>query len=476
MGSFGGTSHSGPYPYLQRVPLVFFGPGFVRSMGELRLSREVTVADIAATQAQLLGSDFPQRDSIPITELLRPHAGRPDLIVTVTIDGGGWNVLNRWPNSWPVLRHLMERGASVVPAIGGSSPSVTPAIHTNISTGTFPRVHGITGITIRRDDGSLDGAYSDRSGGTFPLTPSDNLRVTTLPDIWDQVTDNEALVGLIGSGPFVIGLVGHGSSMEGGDKDIVGLLARNGSWSSDRDFYRLPPYVNSGDPISAFVGRLDREDGSLDNRWLDHDLDEIGPWATPAAAPWQTGTAKAILEREGFGKDRVTDLFYLHYKSPDHAGHEWNMINPEVGQVIHSVDSGIGELVEWLNERIGRNRYLLVVTADHGQTPLDAGGWPISVTQLIADINERFDSVLNDRSLISESAPTSLFLDRAELKTNEITSDDIARFLTTYTIGENNIETTLRAGYRAEDRIFAAVTPGWHLPAVMRCAGVDDFN
>jgi hypothetical protein len=292
--------------------------------------------------------------------------------------------------------------------------------------------------------------------------------VTTLADEWDPKTNNDALIGLLGSGPFVLGLVGHGASLRHGDKDIVGLLGKKGRWGTDPRFYDLPTYVNSGTPISSFVEQVDRRDGLLDYRWLNHDLGEVDPLQTPAVALWQTETAKTLLRREGFGKDEITDLFYFHYKSPDLAGHAWNMINPEVRDVVGSVDAGIGELVQWLDENL-RGRYVLVITADHGQTPLESGGWPISSTELIADINARFDSVVNDRGLVLESAPTSLFLNRGELATNDVSPDDIARFLTAYTIGANNPETTLRAGYRTEERIFAAVTPGRHLSTLMRC-------
>ena len=45
----GGYSHAGPWNYLQRVPVFWYGPGFVRGKG--RVSAPVTSADVCAPNA-----------------------------------------------------------------------------------------------------------------------------------------------------------------------------------------------------------------------------------------------------------------------------------------------------------------------------------------------------------------------------------------------------------------------------------------
>ena len=154
------TSHSGPYGFLQRVPLVFYGPGYVRPLGRHRPGREVTVADIPPTYAKVMGFPWPRRDGAPISEILEEEATPPRLIVTISIDGGGWNVLNRWPRAWPNLATLIEKGTNVEGAVVGSSPSITPAIHTSMSTGFWPRRHGVTAIAVRSANGEIVGAFT----------------------------------------------------------------------------------------------------------------------------------------------------------------------------------------------------------------------------------------------------------------------------------------------------------------------------
>ena len=90
----GGLMHAGPWDYLQEVPVLWYGPGIVAEGG--RVSRPVTVADIAPTQAAVLGfHGFHAPDGAVMREALAPGPGRrpPRLLVTLVWDAAGRNVL-----------------------------------------------------------------------------------------------------------------------------------------------------------------------------------------------------------------------------------------------------------------------------------------------------------------------------------------------------------------------------------------------
>ncbi|MDQ3533319.1 MAG: alkaline phosphatase family protein, partial [Actinomycetota bacterium] len=246
-------------------------------------------------------------------------------------------------------------------------------------------------------------------------------------------------------------------------------------FTTDRRFYSLPRYVNAGgDPLPRYEDTLDRSDGQADGLWQGHALDELTATESPVLGPWQTRLALNILRWERYGRDRITDLFYIHYKSPDHVGHRWNMISPEMNDILRSVDAGIGELVKWLNESVGRKDYVLVVTADHGQTPLQAGGWPISQRELFADIESRFDHVENGDTIIKSSSANVLFADKAEMKVNGVSPEEISSWLTGYTIADNlAIGSSLAEGYedRGDDLVYSAAFPGRAVTQVAMCTG-----
>src|SRR5687768_3222160 len=72
VGNF--SSHSGPWDYLQEVPLFLYGPGHVRPTGEVSRKVPPTVADLAPTFAELIGFDFDAPDGLPLTEEFVPDA------------------------------------------------------------------------------------------------------------------------------------------------------------------------------------------------------------------------------------------------------------------------------------------------------------------------------------------------------------------------------------------------------------------
>src|SRR5439155_13195851 len=138
-----GFSHAGPWDYLQRVPLFFYGPGYV-SPGVY--PQAVTEADVAPTEAQILNfHGFHAPDGTPLTQALVPAAQRstpPKLLVTVIWDAAGWDVLNSWPRDWPYLKALFAKGALFTNPTSGSSPSDTPPIDATHGTGSYPRRTG----------------------------------------------------------------------------------------------------------------------------------------------------------------------------------------------------------------------------------------------------------------------------------------------------------------------------------------------
>lgn len=168
------TSHATPWDYHQRVPIILYGPGHVRE--GLRAARPVDLADLAPTFADLLDFPFAAPDGTALREALRPGSRPPRAIVLVVYDGGGWNLLEEYPDEWPVVRRLARRGTTYVNATLGSSPSVTAAVHPTMGAGAYPRAHGIPDNTVRLPGGFGGVARPewDSRGPDGERTPRDN--------------------------------------------------------------------------------------------------------------------------------------------------------------------------------------------------------------------------------------------------------------------------------------------------------------
>ncbi len=471
VGGLISTTHSGPYAFLMDVPLTFYGPGFVEPRGRVTPDREVTVADLAPTYADLVGFDLPERDGVSLIDELKPTPSKPRLIVTIAIDGGGWNVLEQWPDAWPDLKRLMDEGTNFDNATVGSSPSVTPSTHTNMGTGAFPKRHQVTAIVVRKDDGEIVGSFSRdlRSAGA-DVVPNRVLQMPTFADLYDKAMGNEAQVALVGFGNYITGMMGHGANHPGGDHDIAAFEEVE-HWATDPEFYSLPEYLNTELPgPEDDYEDVDVSDGQADGLWRGHEISPLD--ATPAYAPWQNRALEAIIEREGFGQDDITDLMFVNYKAPDAAGHKWNMIGPEQEDVLRSTDEAIGDLAEFLEETVGENNFLMVVTADHGQTPLEAGGWPIFRLELLRDVARAFDHNDNGIGVINQTTATTIFVRPEELAANDATPEQLAAFLSAYTIGDNIGTQDYPAEFndRKDEKIFAGVFPGRRLEEVLACS------
>jgi hypothetical protein len=471
-GGFGPTSHSGPWPYLQRVPLVLYGPGYVQPLGATAPDREVTVADLAPTLADLLGMEWPtDRAGQPLTEILVPEAerpGSPRLVVVVAWDGGGWNVLHRYPGAWPNLRALIDQGASVTNAVVGSSPSVTPAIHASIGTGTFPAQHGIIDIPVR-DHGKIFDSWAGRS--------PKYMRLPALGDLWDQHTGNAAEVGVLSYKAWHIGMIGHGAFYDGADKDIAVITERKsgGTLATNPRYYRIPKYLEAVKGLHQDIRKVDADDGELDSTWLGNEIleDPEDVMKTPAWVLYQTRLIKHLLAGEGFGDDDTADLFATNYKQLDEAGHTWNMIEPEVREVLAYTDAALGSLVSFLDKEVGEGGYVLALTADHGQTPhpSTSGAWPINIEEMRLATARHFEVDADD--LFAYERVTGFWVKPEFLKQQGVTTKDISQFLMGYTI-EANIPTgqEIPTEYldRTSERIFQAVFPTSRLPEIIECA------
>ena len=451
--------HSGPWDYLQEVPLLFYGPGHVPAVGPV--PGRVTVADIAPTQAELLNFPFQPLDGHPLRKVSGSSAAPPKVIVTLVWDAAGRNVLDRWPRDWPVLKSLIPKGVWYENAEVGSSPSITPATHATMGTGDFPMHTGQVDSDFRLGDGLT------RSG---QLGPGLMMR-PTLADLYDRANANDPLVGILGTVTWHLNMGSHGSMWGGGDKDIAILRintddegAEGTEWNlqgKNQPFYTLPPYSNDVPLVSKYTEALDREDGKLDGRWRENDIEPLGGgFDTPARVPYQTAVIRRVFEEEAFGRDEVPDLFFVNYKIIDHVSHVWSGSSPEMSDALRWQDEGMQDLIDILNETVGKREWVLVLTADHG-AQLDyseTGAFPIPPQGLEADLNARFDDG-DDAPAVLRVRTSQVYMNLDEMKDGGYTLDDVARYINDYTTEEAAQDPSTVPASERRDRVIAAAFP-----------------
>ncbi|GIU99388.1 MAG: hypothetical protein KatS3mg014_1004 [Actinomycetota bacterium] len=459
----GGLTHATPFDLTQDVPLLLYGPGFVRPGV---YDRAITLADIAPTLGAVLKFPFDTPDGDPQTQALLPEdeRGLPRLVVVLVWDSAGTDVLERWPDAWPYLRSLAERGAWFTNVTVGASPSNTPVGHSIIGTGTFPRSNGFVDEYVRVN-GRLQ--KPNENGPGFLLDP-------TLADLYDRAMGNRPKVGAIATLAAHVMMMSHGAQWGGGDRDIAvtrekefGRTAgeEDVRWNLTTDmapFYRLPRYVNDLPPLSEYVDDLDRADGALDGRWRDHEIARLkGGFDTPARTPFQQALVEAVIEREGFGADDVPDLLFVNHKAIDTIGHLFSADGVEMSDALRVQDEALRRFVAFLDDRVGEGRWVLVVTADHGtqRDPARSGAFPIDIRKLEAGLAATFDGDGDGVPLLQKIRPTEIWLDRAELAENGSTLEEVAAWLMGLTRADTYKGSAPPGPAEAGERVFAAALP-----------------
>ncbi|MDP9068657.1 MAG: alkaline phosphatase family protein [Actinomycetota bacterium] len=463
----GGWSHSGPWPYLQDVPLVFYGPGVVEPLGEV--DRPVTLADVAPTIMRMLRASLQTEGGDPLDEVAS-FSGRvlrrppPKLILTMVWDGGGWNTLRQWPETWPNLARIMREGVSYTRATVGSNPSVTPAVHSTLGTGEFPSIHGITGVPVRDEEGVVVDAFLKGESSRF-------LQIPTIAERWDEQQANEALVGMVGYEPWHLGMIGKGAEADGGDKDhAVWLNVETNEWITNPAHYRLPPSIAQTRGLEQDLEELDSADGAADGAWRGNEIldspDRVEE--TPAFIRYHARAMMNLIREEGYGDDAITDLLFTNFKQIDRVGHYFNMASQEVRDSVIETDVQLGEILSFLDEEVGRGEWVVVLTADHGQQPDAAAidGYGIDPREVEADLRDEFGPV------VTAVWPTEVFLDDAQMAKLGVSVEEVARFLGDYRLADNTQRPDMLVGgagrFHSQDRIFAMALPAAMLPEI-RC-------
>jgi hypothetical protein len=469
-----GLPHVGPWDYIQHVPMFWYGPGQIKAQGHVK--GDVTLADIAPTQADLLHFDgFTAPDGTAMTSAIQPGQTPPKLVVVLVWDSAGINVLQTHDGEWNYLKSLIPKGTWYDDAYVGSSPTSTAQDHATIGTGAFPIHHGII-------------AHHFQLGGqdTTPWEIGPNFFVEpTFGDIYDEANANKPVVGMVATADIHLGMLGHGSFWGGGDRDVAttrspsvkGTSTTEGDvWNLpkfDAPYFHLPTHLNDkGGPAGTDSFEhdkqvLDRADGKQDDKWRANDIEALQQgFDTPARTAYQERIVEKVVSDESFGADDTPDLLYLNFKEIDYVGHVWSMNSPEMTDAVKYQDAALKRFIPFLNDQVGKGQWAMVLTADHAAMPNPdvSGGFEISTGAVSQQIDAKFDTNGDSVSIVDNVQPGSIFLNEDEVAANNTTIADIARFAQTLTQAETSGGGVTPNPGQENDPVFQAVFPSSLLP------------
>ena len=152
--------------------------------------------------------------------------------------------------------------------------------------------------------------------------------------------------------------------------------------------------------------------------------------------------AISCLINESLGKDNIPDLLCISFSSPDYIGHYYGPRSIEAEDIYLRLDKDIEDLLNTLDEQVGKNNYTIFLTADHGgadvpnhliDSKIPAGY--IKEKYLVTEIKKFLQRSFGDSSIFENNSNEQIFLDarkinQLNLKTAEVESK-LADFLIT---------------------------------------------
>jgi hypothetical protein len=152
------------------------------------------------------------------------------------------------------------------------------------------------------------------------------------------------------------------------------------------------------------------------------------------------------------GTHEVPDLLCVSFSSNDAVGHSWGPDSQEVLDVTLRTDLLVKELLAYLDEKVGRDRYILALTADHGVCPLpevskkqgrEAGRLSPSLLKRKAAefLNEKFGDPKNPARWLEATSGPWVFLNQNLIEQRGLKSTDVEKTLAAWLADQEGVQT-----------------------------------
>jgi len=448
---------------------------------------------------------------------------KPKLVVLVVFDQFRGDYLARWQELFTHdgFARLTKDGAWFKNCHYPYGTTVTGAGHASILTGTCPDKHGIVGNDFY-DWKAGTKAYCAASPMYHRVPPAPK-RNTSIPPAASASEAKSSAEETRGGSPQYLLVPTFADALKdatGGKAKVVGLSLKDRSailpvgkqadvsyWldSADGQFVTSSYYRDSPHPwVMAFNQRR------LADQWACKEWDRLldidyAKYSGPDAAegegegivgkenkfrqgmtfphPFTAGGRKdkayydavvnspagneLLLEfvkeaviAEQLGHHEAPDLLAVSFSSNDYIGHAWGPDSQEVLDVTLRSDRLMADFLAFLDKEVGRDNYLLVMTADHGVCPLPEMSAKkhidtkrLQLKELADGAHEHLrktfdkDATTKGKWFEIDPIPPWFYLNHRLIESCGLTVDEVAASLADYMVKQPGIE---RAFTRAD--------------------------
>jgi len=325
----------------------------------------------------------------------------PRLIVLMVIDQLRADLLDRYDSAFTGgLRRLLDEGRVFENTTHDHALTETSPGHASIATGTYPSRHGMVSNQWRQMVGGFDRLVSNvihedyvEVGDTlFGAGAPDRLERSGFADwLADQYGDSRIL-SLSAKDRSAVLLGGKGarpvfwfSSFQGRfvtstyyADDVPGWVDDFNESTLRRHLVEDSIWVSTVPPEWARLSRPDTAalESASAQSWFPHVRPALDPENPPYPGEWlevipQLDGATLQLARIGLreldmGQDDVPDLLAIGLSQTDRVGHGYGPFSREQLDNLLRLDRELGAFLEFLDQEVGVDGYVLALSADHG--------------------------------------------------------------------------------------------------------------
>lgn len=433
----------------------------------------------------------------------------PKLVVFFVVDGLPHRQVTAYRDQLAPdgFARFLDRGAWFSNAHYGHAVTATAPGHATVLTGAYPHRTGIINNEWRdRETGEAvyntgDAAYTyighkvKALDGTSPR----RLKVETLGDVLRRADARSKVVAIAGKDRGAILPAGHtgtaymymtetgqfASSTYYMKEHPAWVQAFHGPKPADRYFRTewkplLPEaaYARSLPDMQPWFGK---KVGKLPMAMSAPADEAPGPayytalLSSPFSDQLTLDFARAAIAGEQLGADDSPDILVVSLSAHDYVNHYWSAESRLSHDHLLQLDRMMEAFFQHLDRTVGRDRYLAVLTADHGFMPApevsqgqgqSAGRY--SSSQVLANVNKELEARFGVAKLAPfTSASWSVVLDRKLIAEKRLDFDAVAEATRAALLKEPGLAAAytrreLEANSRAGAPFFDAMRKAWH--------------
>lgn len=325
----------------------------------------------------------------------------PRLAVLLVVDQLRADLLDRYADVFTGgLARLREGGFHFRHTTHDHAITLTAPGHATLSTGTLPWKHGVVANAWFKQDGGSWQAVENVLDPSRPLVHDASLvgaspRVLERDGLGDwlaaahpdarTVSVSAKARAAVLMGPRSGGLAVWFDEVDGRFVTSTHYAEAEPDWLADFNRAVLP--TMGGDwvwrlEVPVRYRPLARPDPApyegdgvhttFPHRYEDHAylVDQGQPWVWWATTPELDRATRLLAQRAAeeaeLGADSVPDLLAISLSQTDRVGHAYGPLSLEQLDNLYRLDREVGALLDWLDQRYGRQGYVLALTADHG--------------------------------------------------------------------------------------------------------------